>query len=187
LNLLGPNLRFHARSNVGTFLGVAVAGAILVGALAIGDCVRESLHDLALARVGRATFALASRDRFFRSGLAANFPGAAALLQLPGTAATPDDSARANHVQILGVDGRFWALAQSPPPFSEIPGDSVVLNSALAAQLRAKPGDTIILHAQKPSLLSQEAPISPREDVSTGFRLTVSAVISDAQFGRFGL
>jgi len=185
--LLGPNLRFHARSNVGTFLGVAVAGAILVGALAIGDCVRESLHDLALARVGRATFALASRDRFFRSGLAANFPGAAALLQLPGTAATPDDSARANHVQILGVDGRFWALAQSPPPFSEIPGDSVVLNSALAAQLRAKPGDTIILHAQKPSLLSQEAPISPREDVSTGFRLTVSAVISDAQFGRFGL
>jgi len=39
----------------------------------------------------------------------------------------------------------------------------------------------------KPSLLSREAPISPREDVSTGLRLTVSAVVSDAEFGRFGL
>ena len=89
-------------------------------------------------------------------------------------------------VQILGVDARFWALAQTPVP-REIAPDSVALNSALAEQLRVKAGDTIILHAQKPSLLSREAPISPREDVSTGLRLTVSAVVMDAEFGRFGL
>jgi ABC-type lipoprotein release transport system permease subunit len=179
-------LRFYARSHLGTFFGVAVAAAILVGALAIGDCVRVSLRDLALARIGRATFALASRDRFFRSALADDLPGAAAVLQLAGTAATPDQSARANHVQILGVNENFWALAQTPlvPRFAP---DSVLLNAALAAQLRAKTGDTIILRAQKPSLLSLEAPISPREDVSTGMRLTVGGVVSDAEFGRFGL
>ena len=175
------------------FSGVAVASAILVGALAIGDCVRGSLHDLALARIGRASFALASTDRFFRSALADDLRGdvsnglAAAVLQLPGTAATPDESARANHVQILGVDEHFWAMAQEPPPFAEIPPDSVVLNTALARQLRVKPGDAIVLRVQKPSLLSLEAPISPQEDVSTGIRVNVSAVVSDAQFGRFGL
>jgi len=163
-----------------------VAGAILVGALAIGDCVRESLHDLALARIGRTTFVLAAADRFFRSALADDLQPAAAVLQLPGTAATPDDAARANHVQILGVDEHFWALAETPVS-QQIPPGSVDLNFALAKQLRVKAGDTIILHVQKPSLLSQEAPISPREDVSTGLRLTVSAVVTDAEFGRFGL
>jgi putative ABC transport system permease protein len=193
LNLFKANLRFHAHSHLGTFLGVAVASAILVGALAIGDCVRGSLHDLALARIGRASFAIASTDRLFRSALADDLRGdvsnglAAAVFQLPGTAATPDDSTRANRVQILGVDAHFWAMAQQPPPFAEIPADSVVLNSALARQLRVKPGDTVVLHVQKPSLLSLEAPISPQEDVSAGLRVNVSAVISDAQFGRFGL
>ncbi len=186
VKLLCSNLRFYARSHLGALLGVTVAGAILVGALAMGDCVRQSLRALALARIGQTTFALSSRDRFFRSTLADDLQPAAAVLQLPGAAATPDDSARANHVQILGVDQHFWALAQSPLALP-IPPDSVVLNSALAKQLRVNPGDTIILRAQKPSLLSQEAPISPREDVSAGMRLTVSAVVSDAQFGRFGL
>jgi len=171
---------------LGTLLGVTVAGAILVGALAIGDCVRESLRGLALARIGQATFALASTDRFFRSALASDFQPAAAVLQLPGTAATPDEKARANHVQILGVDEHFWTLAEKPVS-QQIPPGSVVLNSALAQQLHVKAGETIVLHVQKPSLLSQEAPISPREDVSTGMRLTVSAVVTDAEFGRFGL
>jgi putative ABC transport system permease protein len=186
VTLIVSNLRFYARASLGTLLGVTVAGAILVGALAIGDCVRESLRDLALARIGRTTFVLAARDRFFRSALADALPPAAPVLQLPGTAATPDDSARANHVQILGVDEHFWSLAQTPISL-EIPPDSVALNSALAKQLRVKAGDTIVLRVQKPSLLSQEAPISPREDVSTGMRLKVSAVVSDAEFGRFGL
>ena len=193
LSLLKSNLRYHARSHIGTFLGVAVASAILVGALAIGDCVRGSLHDLALARIGHASFAVASTDRLFRSALADDLRGgasnglAAALLQLPGSAATPDDSARANRVQILGVDAHFWAMAQEPPLFTEIPPDSVVLNTALARQLRVKPGDAVVLHVQKPSLLSLEAPISPQEDVSAGIRVRVSAVVTDAQFGRFGL
>ena len=141
----------------------------------------------------RASFAIASTDRFFRSALADDLRAdasnglAAAVLQLPGTAATPDDSARANHVQILGVDAHFWAMAQQPPPFAEIPPDSVVVNTALARQLRVKPGDAVVLRVQKPSLLSLEAPISPQEDVSAGLRVTVSAVVSDEQFGRFGL
>ena len=186
VSLIRSNLRFYASSHLGTLLGVTVAGAILVGALALGDCVRESLRDLALARIGRTTFVLGSGDRFFRSALADEMPQAAAVLQLPGTAATPDDAARANHVQILGVDQHFWELSQSELPL-EIPPESVALNTALAQQLRVKAGDTIILRVQKPSLLSQEAPISPREDVATGLRLTVSKVVTDAQFGRFGL
>src|SRR4051812_29872672 len=114
------SLRFHARSHVGTMLGVAVATAVLVGALAVGDSMRESLRELNLQRIGQANFAVVGKDRLFRAALASDITDhtmtvtphvmyyAAPLLLLPGTAANPDASARANHVQILGVDASFW-------------------------------------------------------------------------------
>ena len=192
-HLVLRSLRFYAISHAGTLLGVTVASAVLVGALAVGDSVRESLRDMALARIGRVDFALAATDHFFRAALADDMrPGisnglAAAVLQLPGTAATPDESARANQVQVLGIDEHFSALAQEPSGLAFHQPDVVILNAPLAAQLRVKPGDAIVLRVQKPSLLSQEAPLSPQEDVSTGFRLTVAGIVSDAQFGRFSL
>ncbi len=112
---------------------------------------------------------------------------AAATLALPGTAANSDGSQRANHAQILGVDERFWALAQTEPKLAGDWTNGVVLNEPLAHQLGVKTGDTILLRVQKPSLLSLEAPISPQEDVASGFHLIVKNIVSDAELGRFGL
>ncbi len=186
------SLRFHARAHLGALVGAAVGSAALVGALVVGDSVRGSLRDLALARLGRADTALASGDRLFRAQLADDIhlsdkSLSAAVLQLPGMAVSEDGSARANRVQILGVDGKFWQLAIQPPAFGELSADDVALNEALADQLRVKTGDTVLLRIQKPSLLSRDAPISPQEDLSVAFRLKVRAVVSDEQFGRFSL
>src|SRR5436190_8033531 len=127
------SLRFHARSHVGTMLGVAVATAVLVGALAVGDSMRESLRELNLQRIGQIDFALPGKDRLFRAELAHDISDAqtkaAPVLFLPGTASNPDASARANHVQILGIDERFWSLAPSP---SSLKIDGVFVNAALA-------------------------------------------------------
>ena len=46
------SLLYHARSHVGAILGSAVAAAVLIGALVVGDSVRESLKRMALARLG---------------------------------------------------------------------------------------------------------------------------------------
>lgn len=187
------SVRFYALSHLGTFFGVAVASAVIVGALAVGDSVRQSLHEMALARVGRIDFALPATDRFFRAALADDLRPfvsnglTAAVLELPGTAISPDGTARANQVQVLGVDDHFFALAAQagPEPFPQ--PDSVLLNQALAAQLHLKTGDSLVLRVQKPSLLSEEAPLSPKEDVSTGLRLTVGGILDDEHFGRFSL
>ena len=123
--LIFRSLRFYARSHLGSVLGVAVAGTVLVGALAVGDCARESLREMGLARLGKIDFVLPGKDRLFREALADDLrPGlgnglAAAALALPGTAANSDGSQRANHAQILGVDERFWALAQSQPKLAD--------------------------------------------------------------------
>ena len=192
-HLIIRSLRFYARSHLGSVLGVAVAGTVLVGALAVGDCARISLREMALERLGKIDFVLPGKDRLFREALADDLrpgPGsglAAAALALPGTAANSDGSQRANHAQILGVNGRFWAMAQSDPKLADDWTNGVVLNEPLARQLGVKIGDTVLLRAQKPSLLSLEAPMSPQEDLAPGFRLDVKGIAPDAELGRFGL
>jgi putative ABC transport system permease protein len=186
------SLRFHARSHVGTMLGVAVATAVLVGALAVGDSMRESLRELNLQRIGQTDFVLAGKDRLFRAQLANDISDkdvpvlvrAAPVLMLPGTASNPDASARANHVQVLGVGERFWSFAPAP---TGLKFDGVLVNDALAEQLRLKAGDPIVLRVHKPSLVSGEAPMSPRDQTSISLRVPVAGVVHGDKFGAFSL
>ncbi|MFM1945633.1 MAG: hypothetical protein RI897_4615 [Verrucomicrobiota bacterium] len=190
--LIWRGLAFHARSHIGTLLGVAVGSAILTGALLVGDSVRESLRQLALQRLGKVDVALAGGDRFFRSELADRLglgyrPVAAPVMQLDATVATPDDKGRANGVQLLGVDERFWRLAVVEPEFPSPAEDEVLLNGRLMRQLGVKPGDVVIVRASRPSSLSRETPLSPQEDSSVNLRLTVAAEVGAEAMGSFGL
>ena len=50
--LIRRSLRFHARSHLGVVLGAVIGSAALSGALIVGDCVRGSLRERALSRLG---------------------------------------------------------------------------------------------------------------------------------------
>lgn len=190
--LIVRGLRYYARSHVGILAGSSVAAAILCGALIMGDSVRESLRELALARLGATHYALASQDRFFRQNLADDLreglgaSNAPALL-FNGVATRADGTARANHVNVLGVDARFWALASTPPPAADFQTNGVWLNDRLAAQLNVHVGDTVLLRVPRPSLLPRDAPISPQEDTSTAMRMTVFKILYPSQLGSFSL
>src|SRR5262245_54645328 len=106
--LIRRSLRHHWRSHLGVVLGAAIGSAALIGALAVGDSVRESLRARAMLRLGIIHGALDAHDRFFSVELAKHFN--AVVLQLPAIALRADGTARANQVQVLGVDGRFEAL-----------------------------------------------------------------------------
>ena len=193
------SLRFHARAHLGVVLGAIVGSAALIGALIIGDSVRGSLHALALLRLGNVDVALVATDRLFRDQLADDLQNgqtvakgagafeAAPVLIIQGTAADPDGSARANQVQILGVDSRLARLQPGAPDFGAATNDVAILNSHLAAQLGAKTGDTVLVRVRKPSLLSREAPITPQSDFSVALRLKVAGIVDDEHFGRFSL
>src|SRR5882724_4954100 len=93
--LVRRSLRFHARAHLGVVLGAVVGSAALVGALVVGDSVRGSLREMALARLGNVDVALSGRDRVFsdRLDLSANSAQCAPVLQVSGSAALPDGSA----------------------------------------------------------------------------------------------
>ena len=189
--LLGRSLWHYAKSHLGTLAGAAVAGAVLVGALSVGDSVRGSLREMALARLGSVEFALVAGDRIFRDALAEELQEGlgrevVGVLAALGTASGNGGETRANEVNVLGVESDFWGLARRPSVLAIEPG-SVVLNDALARQLKAKVGDSILFRVPKPSGLSREAPLSPEEDASVATRLRVQAIAGDEGFGRFSL
>ena len=186
------SLRHYAKAHLGAFLGAAVGSAVLVGALVVGDSVRGTLRSVALNRIGRVELAIASNDRFFTDQLATNLGASlqstlAAVVQLNGTAARQDNAARANHIQLLGVDAAFWQLAPSLSDHPKLEADEVLLNRPLAEQLRAKVGETILVRAPKPSQISRDAPLSTEEDSSIALRLKVTGIVEEGHFGRFSL
>ncbi|MCX6911045.1 MAG: FtsX-like permease family protein, partial [Verrucomicrobia bacterium] len=180
--LLLRSLRHHWRSLLAVSLGAAVGTAVLTGSLIVGDSMRASLRDLTLERLGRVDSALVA-SRLFREQLAANLDAAPAIL-LRGNAVA--DSARAGQVSVLGVDDRFWKLANNPPA-KPLGDGEVLLNDTLARELGAKAGDRMLLRFEKPSAVPRDSVMGRRNEVVATVPLTVAAVIPTRGVGRFGL
>ncbi len=190
--LAKDSLVFYWRTNLGVLLTVAVSTAILTGALVVGDSVRHSLAMMASARLGATELAAVSQDRFFRAELADELAEelqrpVAAVLQLRGLIADGNDTRRANRIEVLGVDERFFRVGGGGNPFGADGGEGVVLNEPLAAQLGVRAGDEVVLRIEKPSLMSRDLPLTPESNLSIAFRLGVRAVAAESQFGRFSL
>ena len=178
--LIVRSLRFYWRTHLSVLAGVALTSAILTGALAVGDSVRHSLRQLALLRLGHITHALPPSDRLFRAALA-DETGTAPVLLLTGTVVVPDGSARANDVQVAGVDKRFWKLGAA----TNFTG--VVVNERLAVQLGVRVGDIIVVRVEQPALISRDATLSGKIDATVALRVPVAAIAGDGEFGRFSL
>ncbi len=180
--LIRRSLRFHWRSHLGVVLGATIGSAALIGALVVGDSVKGSLRERAVERLGPFALALGPTDRFFMSGLAPS----GAVLSLPGTAANRDGSARANQINVLGVAADFWNEEISEA-ISQIAPGMVVLNYQLARKLDAHPGDEILIYIEKPSVVSQESPMTRASTPNASVRMTVQAVIPAELGGDFSL
>ena len=168
--LISRSLLFYWRTHLGVLAGVMLASAILTGALVVGDSVRFTLGQLALARLGHVTQALTLPEHFFRAKLADDLTAAikspvAPILLVHGSTAVPDGRARANDVQVLGVDDRFWQLGGAH-------NKDVAVNARLAEQLGVRVGDTIVVRVEQPSLVSRDAPLSGRSDKSVDRKST---------------
>jgi ABC-type lipoprotein release transport system permease subunit len=66
-------------------------------------------------------------------------------------------------------------------------GEEIALNERAAAQLGVHVGDAVVLRLEKPGAFSRDAPLSGEEGDVVAIRATVSRIISDTEFGRFGL
>ncbi len=189
------SLVYHWRTNLAVTLGAAVGTAALTGALFVGDSMRGSLREAAVGRLGRTDYALVA-PRFFRTALAddlAHDPDFDALVErvapvilLQGGVTHADSRTRADKVQLLGVDDRFWTMGslQAAARFS---GRSVILNAPLAEELGARVGDDVLIRTAKPSAVATETLLGRRDDTVSTIRLPVSAILHAEGLGSFSL
>src|SRR5262245_16176302 len=157
--LVGRSLTHYWRSNLAVIAGSAIAVSVLAGAFMVGDSVRASLRDLLLRRLGNTHSVIASSS-FFTEKLAASFDNSCPLISLEGLVTNGDR--RASEVAVYGVDERFWRFhALSGEPVS---GRTAMLSEAVASEIGAKPGDSIIVRVEKPSAIPAESLHGRKED-----------------------
>lgn len=177
-------LLHYRRSHFLVALATAVAAAVLVGALAVGDSVRGSLRAAFTERLGEADFALLPRHDFEdepESGLPVRlaarlerdapgrFDALAPVLRLAGTVFLPDGSPSATTV--FGVDERYFALHGLS---GEVAAGAVRVGPALAGR-GVEPGDSVLVRVEGVSGIASASFFGDKGDSAITVRRTVEA------------
>lgn len=182
--LILRGLAHYWRTNLAVIGGAAIAVAVLAGAAIVGDSVRGSLRKLFLERIGRTGVVVASTT-FFREELASSFDGACPLIALDGIVQA-DSGRRAYGVAIYGVDEGFWKFHQRTGVAAPS-GRDVLLSEALAKEVGAKAGDSLLVRLEKPSEIPPEWLHGRKEDARRSIRMTTRQTLSAAEMGEFSL
>src|SRR5258705_3043107 len=189
-SLVLRGLSYYGRSNVAVVVGVATAVAVLAGALLVGDSVRGSLRGLVLQRLGRTDRAVVSSG-FFREALAdavasePAFSGVCPLLAVEGVVSDQASGRRASGVQVYGVDDRFWrfhGVAASGPS-----GRDALVSPALAADIGAAAGRTLLVRLERPSAIPIESLHARKDEGGRTVRVNVRAIAEKEMLGEFSL
>jgi ABC-type lipoprotein release transport system permease subunit len=189
------SLTYYWRTNVAVVLGVATAVSVLAGALLVGDSVRGSLRDLLLGRLGRTDHVVASQN-LFREQLAQDlaaqpqftsaFSAVTPLVVVQGTVTAQNEARRVAQARVYGVDDRFWRFhgvgSVNGPENRE-----ALLSPALARQIDARAGDSILVRVQRPTDIPLESLHGQRDNLGRSIRLTVANIVPADSLGEFSL
>jgi len=191
--LTRASLRYYAATNALVVLGVAVAVAVLAGALLVGASVRESLKQIALGRLG-ATDVVVSSPTFFRTELANDIAGnwepgtgnrVAPVIVAAGAVSSDDSKRSAGRVAVYGINDKFASFHGTQLP--TLSGREALVSEALAIELGAKAGDSITLRVARPTDIPLSSLQGRRETTGQRIRLTIARVLDRASLGEFSL
>ena len=196
-DLIKRSLTHYHRSNLAVIFGVAVAAAVLVGSLLVGDSVRGSLRGLAAEQLGRVDHALVA-PRFFREELPADLAAELGedspydLLEpaiiMPGSLQRADAEAPATRVNVLAVREGFWRFGDGEPG-APPSGRNVVVNPKLAGELDVGQGDAVLLRLASRGNAPTDTAFGRRElqDTLKSMRLSVAGVLKPGGLENFSL
>src|SRR5262245_59808239 len=182
--LILQSVAYYWRTNLAVILGVATAVAVLSGALLVGDSVRGTLRDLVLQRLGKTDQVITSSN-FFRAQLADDIRGSAPMIAVRGFVTAQINGTRAGQVDVYGVDDRFWQFHQVSIKAPE--GRDALISPALARELSAQQGETLLVRVQRPTDVPLESLHSRKDDLGRTVRVTVRDVLPATTLGEFSL
>ncbi len=195
--LIFRNLSYFWRTNLAVILGVATAVSVLSGALLVGDSVRGSLRDLVLRRIGQTDYVISSTGFFDESLLlrlklhpafTGAFHDASPMIVEEGIMTHQDNRRRASDVHVYGINEQFWSFNRLiRPPENHMEGRNVLIGSALAKELQAKRGDSLILRLEAPGEIPLEYLHGRKDRLARTIRVVVNDILTEDQLGSFAL
>src|SRR5688572_3371667 len=194
IDLILRGLTFYWRTHLAVVLGVATAVAVLAGALLVGDSVRGSLRALVLERLGRTDDLVISTGFFTESMATAlekhpdfstSFERLAPIVMVRGLVTHQETGRRVGEVAVYGVDDRFWRFhgVERRGPSAR----DAFVSQALATELRAGQGGTLLVRVQRPTDAPLESLHGRKEDLGTTLRLSIADILPRAALGEFSL
>ena len=177
LLLLLRNLLYFRWANLAVVAGMAVATAVLTGALMVGDSVRGSLKLLAEQRLGKVDHALVA-TRFFEQSLAERVAGdgveVAPAIILRGGASDELGEHRTAGVQVAALGGEWLS----------VPRGQAVVNGQLAKDLGAAAGAPALLTLPAAHDTPADATLArrSRQEAVSGLRVKAEKVVVEPSF-----
>jgi ABC-type lipoprotein release transport system permease subunit len=182
------NLTYYRRTNIPVILGVAIAVAVLSGALMVGQSVRASLRHLLFERIGAAEYLIAA-ENFFREDLSLAFEPELAscpIIHLKGVVVHETTGIQSHNANIYGIDERFWKFHGMPPrAFAD--DRSAFIGGSLARQLDAKIEDGLLIRVETQQTIPREWLYGRRDTVGRTLRFTCKELLPDEDLGEFAL
>ena len=191
--IVASTIRHWWRVSLSVALGVAVATAVIVGALLVGDSMRGSLRQLTIERLGNTEVVILPGGFFSADKITTDEIDPVALILFDSAVLETrrDDGTirRAGSVQVIGSDANFWDLDVSGIRPEQIPGsDEVVLNSSAAKELGVEVGDLVTVRLPVEQAVPADSPLGRRDIQTEGLpRMKVVDIVPDRGLGRFSL
>ncbi len=184
------SFKHYFRLNLAVILGVALSTAILLGAFVIGDSVQHNLQKITLDRLGKTDFVITSGERLFRAKLSDDLNNkglqTSSILRANGMAILNGGEARANQLQVWGVDQTFNDFAKTDSLYF-LQENEAVINEQLATILGVKIGQELLIRVNKLSTFPSNTPFVSAEENSISFRVKIKAIANVEQTGNFNL
>ena len=192
LHLIVRTLRHFKGINLATAAGIAIATAVVCGALIIGDSLQMSLDQIVAHRLGSISHTITAGERIFtkdfgretaRNGQFVSAP----VLKTEAIASIQGSNIRINKVDVWGVDSLFQHVAGIPVREFSIGDNEVAISENLAGRLMADTGDFILLRLRKIGPIPSNTPFVSEAEQTITRRVKIATILSKEELGHLSM
>lgn len=190
LRLVVRSFGYFLPGNLATSVGLAIATAVVCGAMIIGDSLTKSLEQIVDHRLGMITHTITAGDRIFTESMGRSIdsnPGMAAttVLQTEAVVTVQGSQLRANQVNIYGITDCFPKLTEGLGN-TPLPKDNeLIINQYLAGALQVDTGDYLLVRMKRIGAIPANTPLVSDADQTITRRVRISAIVDQESMGNF--
>ena len=189
--LILQTFRHYPFSGLMTAAGIAIATAVICGALIIGDSLSKSLENIVDYRLGETTHSLTAGERLFSRDLAARLNNetgifAAPVLKSEGILSVQEKNIRLNNIQVWGIDSLFTAIVGSEEKFN-IKAGEILISDNLANRLNLVAGDEVLLRLRTINPIPPNTPFVSDEGQTITRRVRIAGIVDKENGGHYNL